>query len=123
MARTSARSSATKPAKPSARKAPASIDPSAPGVVLEYVGGRTPRLVPARDLEAVDVARVAYRRAVAHARKTRSLRVRPGEERPAARRPDHATVQQLEELVEELIASGAFTRATQPAPPAPKPEG
>lgn len=117
-----ARTSASKPPRVSARKLAVAIDPAAPGVVLEYQGGRTPQFVPERDLEGVDVARLAYRRAVALARKTRSSKVRPGEERAPAARPDHATAAELEDLVAELVASGAFVRVTQPAAPAQQPE-
>lgn len=103
-------------AKPRTAKAAAtavSIDPAAPGLVLAYQGGRTGRFVPHRDLEGVDVARIAYRRAVAHHVKTLSRKVFPGQERAPATRPNHATAKELADLVAELVASGAFVRVMQ----------
>jgi hypothetical protein len=113
-----------KRAKAQPSSAPAAIDPSAPGAVLEYVGGRTGRHVPARDLEGVDLARIAYRRAAKLERADRSRLVRPGEQRPAPKRPGPAAAAELEAIATELVATGAFIRTEQPEPadPATTPE-
>jgi hypothetical protein len=92
-------------AKPADRPA---IDPAAAGVVLRYLGGRTRRYVPARDLEGVDVARIAYRRAADAMRASRSALRRPGETRPAPRRADPPGPAALAAVADELVATGQF---------------
>jgi hypothetical protein len=111
-------------ARSRAAKAPKSaLDPHASGVVLAYVGGRTKRYVPARDLEGPDLARIAYRRALDAERSGRSSLRREGEEPVAPRRPGPPDSAALAAVADELVASGFFTwpssTTTQPAPEAP----
>lgn len=116
------------PAKAPRTTAPAaggSIDPRAPGVVLEYVGGRVRRYVPGRSLEGIDLERIAYRRAADATRASRSRLVVPGAERPQPTRPAPASAAAIEAIADELVATGSFIRVTkpdQPASPATKPE-
>jgi hypothetical protein len=100
-------------AKPKATTPPAraTIDAAAPGVVLRYLGGRNGRYVPARDLEGVDVARIAYHRAADAMRRTRQQLVRPGETRPAPRRADPPGPEAIAAVADELVASGRFAWA------------
>lgn len=104
----------------SSRNVPPPIDPSAPGVVLVYVGGRTGRHVPARDLEGPDLARIAYHRAAARVRASRSGLRRPGEERPAPRRAEQPGLAEVLAVRDELLAGGHFI-APDAAPAAPDP--
>ena len=106
-----------KSSKPKSAAARPAIDAAAPGVVLEYLGGRTGRYVPARDLEGVDVARIAYHRAADAMRTSRSQLVRPGETRPVPRRADPPGPGAIATVADELVASGLF------AWPADAPEG
>jgi hypothetical protein len=99
----------SKTAKPRAKRgARPAIDPAAAGAVLRYLGGRTRRYVPARDLEGVDVARIAYRRAADAMRASRSALRRPGETRPAPRRADQPGPAALAATADELVATGQF---------------
>jgi len=97
------------------------LDPRAPGVVLEYVGGRARKYVPARDLEGPDLARIAYRRALDAERAGRSRLRRQDEEPATPRRPDPADAAGALAVADELVASGAFAwpKTTQPEPEPP----
>lgn len=95
------------------------LDASAPGVVLVYQGGTAPRYVPARDLEAGDLARVAYRRAARAVRAGRGLR-RPDEELAQPRRASQPDSQAIAAVAEELVAAGTFAWLT-PTTPNPNP--
>lgn len=81
----------TKPATPVV-----GIDPRSDVVVLSYEGGPLPWHVPARDLHGGDLARVLYLRALV-----------ADSETP----PEPATPDDLDALVEELIASASFAFA------------
>ena len=97
------------------------IDPAAPGVVLVYVGGRTGRHIPARDLEGPDLARIAYHRAAAAVRASRSSLRRPGEERPAPQRAPQPDLEAVLAVRDELLAGGLFVAAGAPDP-TPQPD-
>jgi hypothetical protein len=98
---------------------PPAIDPAAAGVVLVYLGGRTRRYVPARDLEGPDLGRIAYRRAADAERAGRSALRRPGEEPAKPRRPDQPGTAAVAAVAAELVASGGFAWAAAPPEPAP----
>jgi hypothetical protein len=88
--------------------------------VLVYQGGTPPRFVPSRDLEAVDLARAAYRRAAREVRVGRGLR-RPGEELAQPTRAAQPDSEAIAAIAEELVASGTFawTPSTTPNPTPP----
>ena len=111
--------------KPTPQPEPlAAIDATSPEIVLEYLGGATPRHVPARDLTGNDVARIHYHRATALDRRSRSLLVQSGEPRKKPTRPGSATQEALEELASELVVAGRFSRnaPTVSAPPTDEPD-
>lgn len=98
------------------------IDPRSGDTVLFYVEGRVPSEVPARDLNGGDLDRIAY---------VRRFRATDGE------RPGELGEGELDALADELVAGGAFSRdlprgnpgapddqstATEPEPPAERPE-
>ena len=105
-----------KSSKPKSARARPAIVAAAPGVVLEYLGGRLGRYVPARNLEGVDVARIAYHRAADAMRRSRSQLVRPGETRPAPRRADPPDPGAIAAVADELVASGRFAWVAANAP-------
>lgn len=94
----------------------ARIDPTSGDVVLAYAGGRVPPNVPARDLNGVDIARIAYRRALNDIHRSRSNRIEPGETRKPIERPGEPDYEALVAIADELLASGAFTNPTPAAP-------
>jgi hypothetical protein len=86
------------------------LDPTSPAIVLTYRGGVRPRNVPARDLTAGDLARVAYHRSARQLRAERRNRFESDEERPAPSRPGPADAEILEAIATELSSSGVFAR-------------
>ena len=79
------------------------IDPTSEAIVLTFAGGATADDVPARDLHGGDLARIAYGRALWAA-----PTIRPGPASQAA----------LAAVLSDLVATGAFVTATEPAAPA-----
>lgn len=96
---------------------PAEIDLTSPDLVLTYVGGRTPRNVPARDLSVNDVGRIAYRQALQETNRTRSHLIPPGGSRQPVLRPAQPDTTAVAAVLDELIASGVFVKYEPPPEP------
>lgn len=122
------------------------VDPLSARIILAHVdpAGRSARNAPARDLTEADVARLAYREALAEVAQDVGTLIDPADadgpryERPNPRQPDPGRVGAI---VVDLLASGRFVpiadapaadapapppadpAAPEPAEPAPTPEG
>lgn len=87
------------PRKPAAADAPPAVDPTSSAIVLAYAGdGRSARNVPARHLSAADLARLAYRRALAD---TAADGIRPD--------PRHPDADMVAQLLAELTRFGIYS--------------
>jgi hypothetical protein len=106
------------------------IDLRSGEVILAYVDerGRSARNAPARDLTHNDIARLAYREALAEVANDVGQPIdRTNPDGPKYERPDHKTVDQARAgaIYADLVDSGYFSPdipppATEPAP-APEP--
>lgn len=100
------------------------IDRTSAEVVLYFVGQRSARNAPARDLTHNDIARLAYREALDEVLVDVGRPIDPDDpDAGVIERPDHKTVDQerANAIVAGLLESGSFALEA-PAVPAEEPE-